>query len=112
MIMTILRSSMCGLLLLASLTWLPSGAEAQGANACREAMDKLTNQAEAPSNDALNKFRAKCGPHEAGSLNNIEIYRNRVKAQREKLAEAVDIVKEAVNQVTKKPANTGQEGNQ
>ena len=103
---------MCGLLLLASLTWLPSGAEAQGANACREAMDKLTNQAEAPSNDALNKFRAKCGPHEAGSLNNIEIYRNRVKAQREKLAEAVDIVKEAVNQVTKKPANTGQEGNQ
>jgi hypothetical protein len=110
--MTISRMAVCCLLLLATLLWLPSSAGAQGATACREAMEKMTNQAEAPSNDELARFKAKCGTQEAGSLKNIDFYRNRVKAYREKLAEAVAIVKMAVEMLTQQPASTGQEGNQ
>lgn len=99
--MTISRMVVCGLLLLATLPWLPSDVGAQGATACREAMEKMTNQAETPSNDELARFKAKCGTQEAGSLKNIDFYRNRVKAYREKLAEAVTTVKMSVEALSR-----------
>lgn len=100
----------CGVGLLAGAIWLSVRAEAQ-TDKCRTAVEKVTNQVEDPSNDEVTRLRREC-PKEEGSIKNLVLYRNRVKYARRNLAEAVDIVKTAVDELTRKPASTGQEGNQ
>lgn len=95
------------------LLWFPSGSEA-GTTNCQGVGNDLWKQwgeMKLPRNDAtidkLLKVKQEC-PQLGKSMGSIV---NEIKAQREKVAEAVDIVKEAVDQVTKNPGNTAQEGN-
>lgn len=100
----------CGVGLLAGAIWLSDKAEAQ-TDKCRTAVEKVANQVEDPSNDEVTRLRREC-PTEEGSIKNLLLYRNRVKYARKILAEARDILKTAVDELIKKPASTGQEGNQ
>jgi hypothetical protein len=104
------RWSTWGLLVLAGILWVPASAEAQG-DKCRKIVEKLTKQVEDPSNEEVNKFKAEC-PQEAKSIGKLDYYRNQVKAHRQLIADAVDVVKTAVDELTKNPAGTGQEGMQ
>lgn len=102
------RGSTWGWLVLAGMIWLPASAEAQG-DKCQKAWQKLINQVEDPSKEEVSKFKGEC-PEEAKSVANLDYHRNQVKAYRKLIADAVDVVKTAVDELTKKPASTGQGG--
>ena len=97
--MKIVRLGACGLVLLAGMIWLSGGAEAQG-DKCRKAFEKLAFQPEDPSNEEVSKFRSEC-PSEDRSYRDLKRYRDRVKEQRRLIAEAADIVRTAVDGLTK-----------
>ena len=103
------RSFTWAWLVLAGIICLPASADAQG-DKCPKAVEKLTTQVEDPSSEEVSRFMAEC-PQEAKSLGGLERHRENVKAHRRLIAEAVDVVKTAVDELTKKPASTGQEGN-
>lgn len=109
--MTASRMVVCLMCLSVLWLWLPSGAKAVTCQAIGNDIWLQWGQGKLPQNDAtidkVLKVKNDC-PQLAGSLDRIA---NDIKAAREKIAEAVDIVKEAVQQVTKNPASPGQEVN-
>lgn len=112
--MKISRRAVCVMCWSVLLLWFPPGSGA-GTTNCQGVENDLWKQwgeKKLPRNDAtidkLRKVKQDC-PQLGNSMGFIV---DEIKAQREKVAEAVDVVKEAVEQLTKKAANTGQEGNQ
>lgn len=97
--MNFVRLVACGIVLIAGMVWLSAGAEAQG-DKCQKTVEKLITQVEEPSNEDVSKFRSEC-PNEDRSYRDLKRYRDRVKEQRRLIAEAVDIVKTAVDGLTK-----------
>ena len=97
--MKILRLVACGVVILGSLIWLSAGVHAQG-DKCQKTVERLITQVEEPSNEEVTKFRSEC-PSEDRSYRDLQRYRDRVKEQRRLIAEAVDIVKTAVDGLTK-----------
>jgi len=114
--MTTSRTVVCAMCLSVLLIWLPSGSGAvptsQPCQGVGNDFWKQWREGTVPQNDAsidkLLKVKQDC-PQLAGSIDNMV---NSIKANREKVAEAVAIVKMAVDELTNKPASTGQEGNQ
>lgn len=111
--MRISRAAVCVMCLSVLLLWLPSGSGA--VSNCQGVENDLWGQyrgGRLPTNDAsidkLQKAKQDC-PQLAGSIDRMV---NGIKAQREKVAEAVAIVNMAVEQLTQQPAGTGQEGYQ
>ena len=97
--MNFVRLVACGVVLIAGMVWLSAGAEAQG-NKCQKTVEKLITQVEEPSKEEVSRFRSEC-PNEDRSYRDLQRYRDRVKEQRKLIAEAVDIVKMAVDGLTK-----------
>ena len=97
--MKIVRLVACGVVLLAAMMWLSASVEAQG-DKCQKTVERLITQVEEPSNEEVTKFRSEC-PNEDRSYRDLQRYRDRVKEQRRLIAEAVDIVKTAVDGLTK-----------
>lgn len=111
--MKISCAAVCAICLSVVLLWLPSGSEA--VPNCQGVGNDLWGQYRGgalPINDAsidkLQQAKQDC-PQLAGSIDRMV---NGIKAYREKVAEAVAIVKMAVEQLTQQNAGTGQEGNQ
>lgn len=96
--MKLVRLVAGSVVLLAGMIWLSAGAEAQG-DKCRKAVEKMLKQAEDPSNEEVSRLRTEC-PEEV-SFKDVNRYRENIKEQRRKIAEAVDIVKTAVDGLTK-----------
>ena len=96
--MNIVRLVAWGVVLSAGMIWFSAGAEAQG-DKCRRAVEKLLKQAEDPSNEEVSRLRTECP--EDMSFKDVNRYREHIKEQRRKIAEAVDIVKSAVDGLTK-----------
>lgn len=112
--MKISHPVVCVMSLSMLLLWLPSTREV-GATDCQRVADDLWRQwrgGTLPRTDAtvanLLKMKQDC----PGSDKSMSSMVNEIKAQREKVAEAVAIVKMVVEQLTHQPATTGQEGNQ
>lgn len=97
--MRIVRLIACGVILLADMIWILDSARAQG-DKCQKTVERLITQVEEPSNEEVSKFRSEC-PNEDRSYRDLQRYRDRVKEQRRLIAEAVDIVKTAVDGLTK-----------
>lgn len=97
--MNFVRLVACGVVLLADTIWLSGGAEAQ-TDKCQKTVEKLITQLEEPSNEEVSKFRSEC-PSEDRSYRDLKRYRDRVKEQRRLIAEAADIVRTAVDGLTK-----------
>ncbi|HKP01102.1 MAG TPA: hypothetical protein VJU02_05680 [Nitrospiraceae bacterium] len=111
--MKISPRSVWGMGLIMLCLWLPAGSgAAPNCQAIGDDLWKQWHQGVLPRNDAtidkLLKAKSDC-PQLGGSMTSMT---NDIKVQREKVAEAVDIVKSAVEELIKKPASTGQEGNQ
>jgi hypothetical protein len=110
--MKISRAAVCAMCLSVLLLWLPSGSGA--VPNCQGVGNDLWGQyrgGRLPTDafiDKLQKAKQDC-PQLAGSIDRMV---NGIKAQRERVAEAVAIVKMAVEQLTQQPAGAGQEGNQ
>jgi hypothetical protein len=81
------------------MIWPSAGAQAQG-DKCQKTVERLITQVEEPSNEEVSRFRSEC-PNEDRSYRDLHRYRDRVKEQRKLIAEAVDIVKMAVDGLTK-----------
>ncbi|MDF2754647.1 MAG: hypothetical protein K0S94_232 [Nitrospira sp.] len=97
--MNLVRLVGCGVVLLGGMIWLSTGVLAQG-DKCQKTVERLINQVEEPPNEEVSKFRSEC-PTEDRSYKDLQRYRDRVKEQRRLIAEAVDIVKMAVDGLTK-----------
>ena len=97
--MNFVRLVACGVVLLGGMIWLSAGVQAQG-DKCQKTVERLITQVEEPSNAEVTKFRSEC-PNEDRSYRDLQRYRDRVKEQRKLIAEAVDIVKTAVDGLTK-----------
>jgi hypothetical protein len=85
--------------IIGSMICLSAGVEAQG-DKCQKTVERLITQVEEPSNEEVSKFRSEC-PNEDRSYRDLQRYRERVKEQRRLIDEAVDIVKTAVDGLTK-----------
>jgi hypothetical protein len=108
------HTAVCVMALSVLLLWFPSG-NGDAATDCQAVANNLWGQwmnGTLPRNDAtianLLKMKQDC-PQSDKSWSAMV---NEIKAQREKVAEAVAIVKMAVEMLTHQPASTGQEGNQ
>ncbi|HKY70816.1 MAG TPA: hypothetical protein VJL88_02765 [Nitrospira sp.] len=97
--MNIVRLVACGVVILGSMIWLSADVKAQG-DKCQKTVERLITQVEEPSNEEVSKFRSEC-PNEDRSYRDLQRYRDRVKEQRRLIAEAVDIVRTAVDGLTK-----------
>jgi hypothetical protein len=97
--MNFVRLVACSVVILGSVVWLSAGVEAQG-DKCQKTVERLITQVEEPSNEEVGKFRSEC-PNEDRSYKDLKRYRDRVKEQRRLIAEAVDIVRTAVEGLTK-----------
>ena len=97
--MTNFRSFTWAWLVLAGILWFPASADAQG-DRCRKTVERLITQVEEPSIEEVSKFRNEC-PNEDRSYRDLKRYRDRVKEQRRLIAEAADIVRAAVDGLTK-----------
>ena len=97
--MNFVRLVACGVVLFGCMIWLSAGVHAQG-DKCQKTVERLITQVEEPSNEEVSRFRSEC-PNEDRSYRDLQRYRDRVKEQRKLIAEAVDIVKMAVDGLTK-----------